>query len=425
MTTGSMTTARLGPQFTRLWAASTISSFGDGVTAVAAALLVASLTPDPVLVSGAVFAASLPWLLFALPSGALVDRMDRRRVMVVVDCLRAAAICALAASVALDRVGIPLIYAVMFLLGTGQTLFTSASMSLMPALVPAALLERANSRLVATLTVARDMLAGPAGGLMFAAAAALPFFVDGATFLAGALLVALLPGRFRAAPGPVAAAVDGAPPARRSLRAEISEGLRWLARHRLLRTLALLIGLLNVTLTAGMSILVLVATRRLGLSSVGYGALFTAMSVGILVGSVLGERLIRTVTATVTLRVGLLVETATHLVLAVSTSAYPVAAILVLFGVHAALWTIVSTSLRQRLTPPAMLGRVNSVYLFVAAGCNAFGALLGGALAGRFGLTAPFWLGFVVAAAVTAATWRVFDRATIAAAYAEPAAANA
>lgn len=414
-----MTTARLGPQFTRLWAASTISSFGDGVTNVAGALLVASLTPEPVLVSGAVFAASLPWLLFSLLSGALVDRLDRRRVIVVVDCARALAISMLAAAVALDRVGIPLIYAVIFLLGTGQTLFSSASMSLVPAVVPAALLEQANSRLVATLTMARDMLAGPAGGLMFAAAAAAPFFVDGATFLVGALLVAQLPGGYRA----VAAPAGTAPPARRSLRAEISEGMRWLARHRLLRTLALLIGLLNITLTAGLSILVLVATRRLGLNSVGYGALFTAMSIGVLAGSLFGERLIRKVTASVTLRVGLLVETATHLVLAVSTNVYPVAAMLVLFGMHGALWTIVSTSLRQRLTPPAMLGRVHSAYLFVAAGCTALGALLGGAPADRFGLTAPFWAGFVVAAGVTAATWRVFDRATMAAAYAEPVAA--
>jgi len=205
------------------------------------------------------------------------------------------------------------------------------------------------------------------------------------------------------------------PAARRSLRAEILEGARWLLAHRVLRTMALLIGLLNVTLTAALSILVLLATQRLGLGSVGYGLLFTALAVGGLLGALVGERLVRRFTASVTVRVGLLVETAFHLVIATSTSPVAVGAAFAVFGVHGALWTMVGTSLRQRLTPPELLGRVNSAYLFLAAGGNAVGALLGGVVASRFGLTAPYWIGFVVAALVTAATWRVFDRRTMAA----------
>jgi fucose permease len=253
------------------------------------------------------------------------------------------------------------------------------------------------------------MAGGPLGGFLFAAAAAAPFFLDAATFAAGAVLLALVPGRFRATP------VD-ATPGPRSFRREIADGLRWLLAHRLLRTLAVLIGLLNVTLVAAMSMLVLIASQRLGLGSVGYGLLFTSLAVGALLGSLIGERLIRRVTATVTLRAGFVVETTFHLVFAVSTSPIVIAVNMAVFGVHAALWTIVSTSFRQRLTPPAMLGRVNSAFLFLGAGGNAFGALLGGLVATRFGLTAPFWIAFVVAAVLTAATWRVFDRKTIAAA---------
>jgi predicted MFS family arabinose efflux permease len=96
-----------------------------------------------------------------------------------------------------------------------------------------------------------------------------------------------------------------------------------------------------------------------------------------------------------------------------------VGAAFAVFGVHGALWTIVNASIQQRLTPPAMLGRVSSAYFFLAAGGNSLGALLGGVVASRFGLTAPYWIGFVVAAGVTAVTWRVFDRETIAAAYVE------
>jgi predicted MFS family arabinose efflux permease len=254
------------------------------------------------------------------------------------------------------------------------------------------------------------MIAGPLAGLLFAAAAAAPFLLDAGSLAVGVVLLCLLRGAFRAEPAP------GLPGGtRRSLRSEIVDGARWLLHHRLLRTMALLIGLLNVTLTAALSILVLLATQRLGLGSVGYGLLFTALAVGGLLGSLAGPWLVRRFTASVTVRVGLLVETAFHLTIATSTSPYAVGAAFAVFGVHGALWTIVSISLRQRLTPPALLGRVTSTYMFVAAGGNALGALLGGIVANRFGLTAPYWIGFVVAAVVTAATWRVFDRRTLAA----------
>jgi MFS family permease len=415
---------RLGSQFTLVLAASTISALGDGVTIVAAPLLVASMTSSPLVVSGVIFAATLPWLLFSLLSGGLVDRLDRRRVMVVVDWIRAATIGTLGVAVALHRGGVVLLYAVMFLLGTGETLFRAASLSMLPSVVRPELLERANGRLSAARTVVHDMIAGPLGGLLFAAAVAAPFLLDAGSFAVGAVLLGWLSGTFRA--GSTAGGAPGTPSAQRpSLRVEIAEGVRWLLAHRLLRTLAVLMGLLNVTLTAALSILVLLATKRLGLGSVGYGLLFSALAVGGLLGALVGERLIRRFTASVTLRVGLIIETAFHLTMALSTSPIAVGVILALFGVHNSLWTIVSTSLRQRLTPEAMLGRVNSAYLFLVAGGNAVGALLGGAVATRFGLTAPYWIGFVVAAAVTAATWRVFDRRTMAATYAEPARVSA
>jgi predicted MFS family arabinose efflux permease len=204
------------------------------------------------------------------------------------------------------------------------------------------------------------------------------------------------------------------------VRREVLDGLRWLVHQRLLRTMAVLIGLLNVTLTAALAVLVLLARDRLGVGSVGYGLLFTSLAVGGLLGALVGDRLVARFTATWTIRVGLLVEAGTHLVLATSRSAVVVGGALFLFGVHGALWGMVANSLRQRLAPPDMLGRVSSSTLFVSAGGNCLGAVLGGALASAFGLTAPYWVGFVVAVLVTAATGRVFDRATVSAAYAEP-----
>lgn len=415
---------RLGGRFLRLWAAGTTSALGSGLATVATPLLVATRSDDPLLVSAATAVGWLPWLLFALPGGVLVDRVDRRRLMLAIDWVRVAAMSVLAAAVAAGRAGTVLLFAVLFVVATGEVVFRSAGQALVPAVVPTALLERANGWLFGGTMLMQQMVAGPLGGFLFTVAAGIPFATNAGTYAASALLLMLIGGAYRV-PEPGPGSADAAVDRRswpRSLRADVAEGFRWLAGQRLLRTMALLIGLLNVTLTAATGVLVLLARDRLGLGSVGYGLLFTAMAVGGLLGAVAGDRVIAALTATWTIRIGLLVEAGTHLVLATTHSAVLVGAVFVAFGVHGALWGTVASSLRQRLTPPAMLGRVGSTTLFLAAGGNCVGALLGGALASGFGLTAPYWVGFVVAVAVAAGTWRVFDRALVAEAYAQPAA---
>ena len=402
---------RLDGRFARLWTASTLSALGSGMATVAAPLYVASRTDDPLVVAAGAAVGWLPWLLFALPGGVLVDRVDRRRLMVVIDWVRVVVLVVLAAAMFADRAGIVLLYAVLFVVNTGEVVFRTAAQAVVPAVVPRSRLERANGWLGGGTQVMQNMVAGPLGGLLFVLAAAIPFAVNAGTYALSAVLVGLVAGSFRAGPQR---------PGRRSVRAEVADGFRWLWGHRLLRTMTLLIGLLNVTLTAALAVLVLLATDRLGLGSVGYGALFTCLAVGGLLGAAVGDRLVAAITATWTVRVGLLIEAGLHLALAASRSAAVVGVVLFAFGVHASLWNIVANSLRQRLTPPALLGRVGSTNLFLAAGGNCVGALLGGVLAGRFGITAPYWVGFVVAVAVIVATWRVFDRATVAAAYADP-----
>ncbi|WP_446214990.1 MFS transporter [Micromonospora sp. IBHARD004] len=405
---------RLDGRFARLWAASTMSALGSGMATVAAPLFVAAKTDDPLTVSAASAVAWLPWLLFALPGGVLADRVDRRRLMVAIDWVRVVALAVLTAAIVTGRAGVALLYAVLFVVNTGEVVFRTAAQAMLPAVVPRARLERANGWLGGGTTLAQGMIAGPLGGFLFVLAASIPFGVNAATYALSAVLIGLVAGSYRAGSGPE-------PGGRRSARAEVVEGFRWLMSQRLLRTMTLLIGLLNVTLTAAIAVLVLLATQRLGLGSVGYGVLFTCMAVGGLLGSVVGDRLVARITATWTIRIGLLIEAGLHLALAASRSAVVIAVALFAFGVHGALWNMVSNSMRQRLTPAALQGRVGSTTLFIAAGGNCLGALLGGVVAARFGLTAPYWVGFVVAVAVTAVTWRVFDRSTVAAAYADPA----
>jgi MFS family permease len=404
----------LGPRFAKLWLASTASALGSGLATIAAPLFVAAHTKSPLIVSATTGVAWLPWLLFALPGGVLVDRVDRRRLMVAIDWVRVAAMGVLAIALMTGRAGIVMLDAVLFVVNTGEVVFRSASQAMIPSVVPRARLERANGWLVGGTTLMQGMIAGPLAGFLFVVAAWVPFFVNAGTYAASAVLVALVAGTYRA----VHLETERRP---RTIRAELAEGFRWLAGQRVLRTMTVLIGLLNLTLTAATAVLVLLAKERLGLGPVGYGALFTCEAAGALLGSACGDWLIRRVTATWTIRIGLLVEAGLHLTLATTRSAYLAGFMMFAFGVHAALWTIVGSSLRQRLTPPQMLGRVSSTTLFIAAGGNCVGAVLGGVIAARFGITAPFWAGFVVAALVSAATWRVFNRATVAQAYAEPA----
>ena len=415
----------LGSRFGKLWLATTASALGVGLAAVATPLLIASRTSDPFTIAAAQGVAWLPWLLFALPGGVLVDRVDRRRLMIAVDWARVVFMGALAFAVSTGHAGIAVIYAVLFLINTGEIVFRSASQAMVPAVVPSEGLERANGWLIGAVTVMQSMIAGPFGAFLFIVAASIPFWANAGTYACSAVLITLIAGSYRATPRQIAApAADlssdvkaGSAPLR-AVWSEMAEGFVWLLRQRILRTMAVLIGLLNVTLTAALAILVLLARQRLHLGSVGYGLLFTAMAVGSVLGSATGDRLVKKVTATWTIRIGLLVEAALHLILATSLNAYVVAFFLFVFGIHAALWSIVGNSLRQRLTPPEMYGRVGSTNLFIAAGGNCIGALLGGVVATRFGLTAPYWVAFVVAVLVSVATWRVFNRADIAEAYA-------
>jgi MFS family permease len=413
----------LGGRFVKLWTAGTASALGSGLTVVAAPLYVSARTSNPLVVSATTGVAMLPWLLFSLPAGVLVDRVDRRRLMIVIDWARVVVMGVLAVAVLGGWSSIVLLDLVLFLVNTGETAFESAAQSMLPAVVTRDSLERANGWLFGGDMLMGRMIAGPLGGFLFIVAASVPFFVNAGTYVASAILIGLVSGTYRAAPsdtGPPRAAGGG-----RGVLAEVGEGFRWLLRQRMLRTMALLIGLLNVTLIAASAVLVLLAKERLHVGSAGYGALFTCMAVGTLFGAAVGDRVIRRFTASWTIRIGLLVEAGLHLTLAVSTNAYLVGAVMAAFGVHAALWTIVGNSLRQRLTPPEMIGRVSSTTLFISAGGNCIGALLGGAIAGAFGITAPYWVGFVVAVIVAALTWPVFSKDAVAAAYAEPAVAVA
>ena len=299
-----------------------------------------------------------------------------------------------------DVATLPVLYTAFFLFGTGETLADSASVALLPSIVPAEHLASANARLLGTYLVGNQLLAPPVGAWLFVVAAALPFAFDAASFLAAALLIAPLLRRH----GPEPRGWEQP----RSLRTEITEGLGWLWHHRTLRLLAVCVGVMNLAGAGSFAIWVLWARQRLGLEGTGFGALVTAYAAGGLLGTLLAGRLDASLGPAILLRAGLCIEAACQLVLALARTPWIAGATLILFGAHAMVWGVVTVSVRQRLVPEPLRGRVNGVYFLFGLGGAALGTLLGGGLASTLGITAPFLLASGAVAVLTVVAWRRF-----------------
>jgi MFS family permease len=390
--------SQLGGNYWRLWVANAVSVTGDGVTATAGPLLAASITRDPLLVAGALFAQQLPWLIFALVSGVLVDRLEPARLMVIVYLFRAMVIGGLAALVLTGTARLAALYGALFLLGAGATVSDTAALSLPPLLVDADDLGGANAGLQAVQLIGTDLAGPPLGAYLFVLAAGLPFAFDAATFVGGAVLIARIRRR-----GPARPAPD-----RARLHRDIAEGIRWLLAHPGLRMLAAAICVMNIMLGSTLAILVLYVRVRLGLGAAGYGVLLAVSAAGGVAGTVVVKRLLARFGASLLLRVGLIIECATHVSLALTRRPWVAALTLAVFGVHNGIWNVVTVTLRQTAVPGPLLGRVNSVYYTFSVGGFALGSLTGGLLASAFGLTAPLWVAAVAVAVVALLAWRLF-----------------
>lgn len=382
------------PAFTHLWAAAAITNLGDGALLAAGPLLLATLTTNPVAVAAASVAQQLPWLLFALSSGALADRLPRRTLVVAANASRAAVLATLAVAVAAGTPSLWLLYLVSFLMGAIETLADAAYGALLADTVPTELLGRANARLQFTFTANNLLIGPPLGALLFAAGTALPFGLHVVACGVAALVVLRVPRRPR--------------PARTqaTLLADIQDGLRWLWRHPGLRILATCIFVMNLAGAGTFAIWVLYGKQHLGLTDTQYGWFVATGAVGGLLGAWSYGRLETRVGQTVLLRAGLIVEALTYLALALTSDPWLVSATMAVFGVHAIVWGAVATTARQRATPSELLGRVGSVYQLASVAGSVCGGLLGGFLAARFGLLVPFWVAFFLVAGMVVVAWR-------------------
>lgn len=361
-----------------VWASVVVSSTGDGMFITAFPLLAATLTGDPLLVAGVTMAQRLPWLVFSMITGAVADRMDRRRLMIGADLARFVVVGVLGVAIAVDAANIWMLYGCAFLLGTGETLHVNAAQGILPALVPAADLMEANARFSTAQVASAQFVGPPLGSALFGATASLPFLADAVSFAGSAALVRAVPDEH---------AVE--PPTTRLLD-DVLDGLRFMHRNVGVRRMTEVLAVINFFYFAATSLLVLYVADELHAGTLVYTLTLVGTATGTVLSRLLVRPLVQRFGTVLTLVWSFWLWAATMVGLAVTTSGAVAVALFVALGIGNGLWLVINTTLRQQLTPRNLLGRMNAAFRTVSWGVVPFGAAFGGLLAREFGLRAPF-----------------------------------
>jgi MFS family permease len=395
---------RLRTPFARYWLSGFLADFGDGVRLAAFPLLAAQFTRSPTAVAAVTAVQSLPWLVMGAGLGVLVDRSDRRRLMVAVDVARAAIIAGLAAAILMHSAGLVLIYLGAFTTGVGSALRDTAAVACVPRLVGPADLDRANARVIAGWVVGNELAGPAAGGWLFGLAAVLPFAVNAGTLGIAVLLLLTLPSVFRpvSQPAPQERATSLA-----ALRQELSEGVSWLRRHSDVRDVTIAVGVIAAMDAAWFAVFVLYVIHILHQKPGIYGLLLAIGAVGgIMVGGI-GPPITRRLGPWRSLLIAGLVMAASQTVLGLSANVIVAAAMLAAGSAAFALFNMTAVTMRQRLVPDRLLGRVTSLYRTVADGSEALGALAGGVFAAIAGIRATMLVGAApIVATMIVLSWR-------------------
>ncbi|SDZ41312.1 Predicted arabinose efflux permease, MFS family [Amycolatopsis xylanica] len=367
-----------------LWllSSSAVSNLGDGIGKVAFPLLAATLTRDPVLIAGLSATQFLPWLLFALVAGALVDRIDRRKAMIYANLARALIVGAMAVLVSTGGVTIAVVYVAALLIGTAETLADSAANVLIPAVVDHDRLESANSKLQACEIVGQTFLGGPIGSATFALFAVFPFLLNSAGFALAAGLLIALAGSYRGK--------TNAEPTR--LRADLAEGIGWLVRHRLMLRLVVIAGLVSLTSELAQAQLVLYALEDAKLSEATFGFFALIGGVGGLAGAAVAPKLIKRTSRGSVLSSGIVCCGLGIGGMGLITQPVVSATLFGLFAAAIVAVNVVLGTVRHSVVPSEFLGRVLGVWRTVVWGAVPVGALLGGLLTRALGTSSATFL---------------------------------
>ncbi len=368
------------PDYRLIFSASAISNLGDGVAVVAFPWLATLLSRDPVDIAFVAFASSLPWFVFSLPAGVITDRLSHRLTMVWCDLFRCVLTLGVVALVMLGpdlpgtdtRGTIPALALIAFLLGMAEVLRDNTAQTILPRLVHSRDLPSANGQLWSAESVLNQFIGPPLAGFLIAVALPLPFVLDALSFALAALLV------MRLRPEPIAKQP------RQPAFGAMKEGMVWIWQHPLMMRLAVMTGLMNLGATVSLTILVLFAQDILGLGPLGYGLVLTGGAVGGILGGLVAPRIVARIGDGWGLRVATISMALESALIGVAWHGSLVALGMFCGVFGGMIWNVIAVPLRQRIVPPELLGRVNSVYRFISWGMIPVGAMLAGLLVKGF-----------------------------------------
>jgi MFS family permease len=402
----------LGAAFANIFTANLVSSLGDGIVRTAVPLLAVTLTRDPFLISGIAALAMLPWLLFAIPSGILIDKIDRRAAMALANTVRALLAAILLALVATGTLTIWSLYAVTFVAGVAETVYDGAIRAVIPGIVDKSNLPRANGRIEAGETIVLNFLSAPFTSVLFGVSVLIPLGVNVAAFAVAVVLAALLPvaasGRqFRSAAVVPAAGVDA--PAREPWWRQFVEGFKFITSHRMLVILWLLSTFTGLAISAATASFVLYLVQRVGLPASLFGVFLLSGAAGAILGSLVVDRVKRRLGAGLTMAIGSVMFSASIFVIGLAPQLWLAALGFFLSSVGVIHWNVLVMSLRQSIIPGRLLGRVHGTWRTLLWGAMPVGSLLGGLL-GRVDLALPFLVGGGAATVVSLIFFRFVTR---------------
>jgi len=375
--------ADLGRRYWILWSAFSSANFGDGVSLVAFPLLAVGLTNDARLVALVALFRFLPFIVFGLPAGLILDRFDRRRIAIAAQIVRGGVLGALALVVLGGGASIAALSVAGFVVGSGEVLTDGGLPAIVRDLVRPEQLEVANSRLSASQTATNAFIGPPLGALAFGIDPAAPLLISALAFVSAAAALVTLPGRFRPL---VASSDDSSSP---SLLAELTVGLRYVWGHPVLRPLAATVAVFSFAGSAGNTVFVILATERLGLGPLGFGLLISLSAVASVTMSFFVARLVVKLGHAGSMRLAVVTFTVGAVLLGTTTFVAVAAVAMVVVGVSQPAWDVVSSTIRQRLVPDEVFGRMMTAYLFIAWGLQPAGVMVGGFVAEAWG---PQWV---------------------------------
>lgn len=385
---------RMGPAFNRMWASSIVSNLADGILIAAAPLLAITLTDSTVLISAIGAMVMLPWLLFAIPIGVLVDRVDRRFILAGANATRSAIVGILALLIATDNVTIYWLLLASFVIGVCEVAADTTAQSLIPQILEEKNFEKGNSRLQISETVIQGFVGAPLSGFIYAIAIALPFFINSLGLAVAALLALSIPVKYLQD-----VRVDNAQKEKTKFVADMKFGIKYLYNEKVLRRLVVTTALIGVCYSMGTATMVLFIIEDLKLPQQLFGVILTIQGVGAIVGSLLAPKLSEKIGRSYVMTFGIVSSSVVLLLQGFSPNIYIFVALATFGGFAISQWNILLMATYQTVIPNELYGRIHGTRRTLVWGMMPIGSLLGGVLA-HYSLRLPMYVGGVIASAL-------------------------